>query len=206
MNGGVNLAIIAMATILSISFVSWLTKDAVTEGRQRWIEQSLNEVIPAALYDNKMVQQQFTVQNVALGAKKPMPVYPIIKDDVWEGAAITAIAPNGYSGEIKLLIAIDTTHSLLGVRVLEHRETPGLGDDIERDKSNWITQFDNASLAKYTEPLWRVKKEGGVFDQFTGATITPSAVVRSVHRVLTWHQDKGLIQLQQRFEEHQHDQ
>lgn len=201
MNGGVSLCVAALVTVLSVSFVSWLTKDAVTAGKQRWIEQSLAEIVPSELHDEQMVQRLFNFEHQALGTTKSLPVYPFVKDDVWNGAAITAIAPDGYTGEIKMLIAIRTDHSLLGVRVLEHRETPGLGDDIEREKSNWILQFDNASLVKLAEPLWTVKKNGGAFDQFTGATITPSAVVHTVHRVLAWHQNGGLIELQQRFKE-----
>ena len=203
MNGGINLTVIALATVLSISFVSWLTKDRIAQSNQRWIEKSLVELVPAQLHDEQMIQKRFNFQHPALGIDSPLPVYPIVTGDTWNGAAITAIAPNGYTGQIKLLIAIRSDHSLLGVRVLEHRETPGLGDDIERDKSDWITQFDNASFKKYSAPLWAVKKNGGVFDQFTGATVTPSAVVHAVKQVLTWHQDNGLRLLQQRFDEPQ---
>ena len=202
MKGGIRLAIAALLTVISLSAVSWFTKDAITVGKQRWIEQSLEELVPVDLFDEQMIDSFFNFQNDALGSVKPLPVYPIVKGDVWNGAAITAIAPDGYTGTIKLLIAIRDDHSLFGVRVLEHRETPGLGDDIERKKSNWITQFDNTSFATIAKPFWTVKKNGGYFDQFTGATITPSAVVHTVKRVMAWHQVTGLNQLQQRFKEH----
>lgn len=203
MNGGISLSVVALVTVISISFVSWLTEDAVTVGKQRWIEQSLKEIVPSELHDEQMVKKFFNFQHQALGSTTPLPIYPIIKDNVWNGAAITAIAPDGYTGEIKMLIAVRTDHSLLGVRILEHQETPGLGDDIERDKSEWITQFDDASLENITAPLWTVKKYGGAFDQFTGATITPSAVVHTIHRVLTWHRSDGLNELQQHFKDTQ---
>lgn len=201
MKGGLSLTVTAIVIILGISFVSWLTKDAITIGKQRWIQQSLKEIVPNELHDEQSVQQTFNYQHKALGTTTALPVYPITKDGNWNGAAITAIATDGYTGDIKLLIAIGADNVLLGVRVLEHRETPGLGDDIDRTKSEWITQFDNASLATIASPLWTVKKNGGAFDQFTGATITPSAVVRAVHRVLSWYQKIGNTDLQKRYQE-----
>jgi electron transport complex protein RnfG len=98
------------------------------------------------------------------------------------------IAPNGYSGKIKLLVAINPQGSLLGVRVLSHKETAGLGDAIEKNKSDWIDSFNHRSLINTPERAWQVKRDGGDFDQFTGATITPRAVVKAVHNSLLYYQ------------------
>jgi electron transport complex protein RnfG len=97
-------------------------------------------------------------------------------------------APDGYSGSIKLLVAILENGTIAGVRVLNHRETPGLGDYIETNKSSWIHGFIGRSLGNPEPKLWQVKRDGGVYDQFTGATITPRAVVRAVARSLEYFQ------------------
>jgi electron transport complex protein RnfG len=99
---------------------------------------------------------------------------------------IEAIAHDGYSGDIKLLIAIKANGSISGVRVLAHKETPGLGDYIDIAKDNWIKLFDNESLLKTAESQWKVKKDGGAFDYMAGATITPRAVVKAVHKALQY--------------------
>ena len=99
---------------------------------------------------------------------------------------LTPVAPDGYSGEIRLLVGIRYDGSLSGVRVLEHHETPGLGDAIEEGRSDWITRFTGLSLSNPAAPGWTVKRDGGHFDQFTGATITPRAVVKAVHRCLIY--------------------
>ena len=104
---------------------------------------------------------------------------------------LEAIAPDGYSGKIDLLIAIQTNGELAGVRVVAHNETPGLGDYIDIAKSDWIKQFDHASLAKYDAQAWQVKKDGGRFDYMSGATITPRAVVKAVHKALRYYEQHG---------------
>ena len=95
-------------------------------------------------------------------------------------------ASGGYNGDIRLLIGIDTDGRVLGVRVISHRETPGLGDPIELEKSDWILGFNQKSLRQPEPPGWAVKKDGGQFDQFTGATISPRAVVKAVHNTLKY--------------------
>jgi electron transport complex protein RnfG len=99
---------------------------------------------------------------------------------------LEATAPDGYSGDIKLLIAISQDGSLAGVRVLAHKETPGLGDYIDIAHNDWIKHFDNQSLAKTPDEKWKVKKDGGYFDYMAGATITPRAVVKAVHKALQY--------------------
>lgn len=106
---------------------------------------------------------------------------------------LSPVAPDGYNGAIKLLVAVRTDGSLAGVRVVSHRETPGLGDPIDTDKSDWIFAFDGRSLDNPSEARWKVKRDGGDFDQFTGATITPRAVVKAVYQTLIFferHKDR----------------
>ena len=111
-------------------------------------------------------------------------VYRARKDGAPVAAVFTSIAPNGYSGTIKLLVGVYYDGSLAGVRVINHKETPGLGDKINEKKTNWILKFKGLSLTNPVESQWAVKKDGGEFDQFTGATITPRAVVTAVKKSL----------------------
>ena len=99
---------------------------------------------------------------------------------------LALIAPDGYGGPIKLLVGINADGSLAGVRVVNHHETPGLGDAIDTRRSNWILGFTGRSLGDPSPAQWAVRKDGGVFDQFTGATITPRAVVKAVKRALVY--------------------
>ena len=110
--------------------------------------------------------------------------------------AITSTAPDGYNGNIELIIAVNIDGSISGVRVLKHQETPGLGDKIERRKSAWITSFNDKTLLSEKDSRWAVAKDGGMFDQFTGATITPRAVVKAVKKAalyLTTNQEAILM-------------
>jgi electron transport complex protein RnfG len=101
------------------------------------------------------------------------------------------VVPNGYSGPIKLLVAVRTDGTLGGVRVVAHKETPGLGDKVEESRSDWILSFNDKSLSKPALAGWKVKKDGGQFDQFTGATITPRAIVSGVKNTLLYFQEHG---------------
>ena len=124
--------------------------------------------------------------NDLLGNKQPTIANRARINNEPAAVIIEAIAHDGYSGDIKLLIAIKADGSISGVRVLAHKETPGLGDYIDIAKDNWIKLFDNESLLKTSEPQWKVKKDGGEFDYLAGATITPRAVVKAVHKALQY--------------------
>jgi electron transport complex protein RnfG len=102
---------------------------------------------------------------------------------------LEAAAADGYSGEIKLLVGILADGRLGGVRVIAHKETPGLGDYIDIARSEWIRQFDGKALDDPPADGWKVRKDGGRFDYMAGATITPRAIVRAVRRVLEYHAD-----------------
>ena len=106
---------------------------------------------------------------------------------------MSSIAPNGYNGPIHLLVGIKADGTLAGVRVVKHRETPGLGDVVEISRSDWILGFNDRSLSKPDEKGWKVKRDGGIFDQFTGATITPRAVVKAVHNALLYFEKNQVI-------------
>lgn len=141
---------------------------------------SLGQVIPDSIHDNNLVEDAITMKNER---DKEITVYRATKEGKVTGLAYE-IFGTGYAGQIKLMLGIDAQGKILGVRVLAHKETPGLGDKIEVKKGNWILRFDGLSLDNPLPEKWKVKKDGGQFDQFAGATITPRGVVDAIHKGL----------------------
>lgn len=160
-----------------LSFGDVKTHDAIATRLEEDLKASLEQVIPPQYYDNDLLKNTLLLDSETL-------VYVAKKDGKVSAVAFMVTSNNGYSGAIKSLIGIDKQGQLLGVRVLSHAETPGLGDKIEHAKSDWILSFNGHSLTDLTAVQWKVKKDGGVFDQFSGATITPRAVVGSVYQGL----------------------
>ena len=172
-----------------VALVFDTTKEPIAESERAYMLRSLNAVINKDLYDNDIFTDYIeVVSNDFLGTDKPIPVFRARKNDQPVAVAITPIARQGYVGPIKLLVGIDVNGTVIGVRVLSHRETPGLGDAIEDKRSDWILGFDGRSLSNPESKNWRVRRDGGVFDQFTGATVTPRAVVRAVHDALKFYE------------------
>ena len=176
---------LAASTALSISY--FITKSPIDESDAKAKRIFLNQVIPADLYDNNLVKDTISIEpSPMLGNKKNIDVYRAKKKNQVLAVIIESVAPDGYSGEIKTLVGIDKEDKILGVRVIAHKETPGLGDYIEIDKSQWIKNFDLKSLDKISEKQWAVKKDGGDFDYVSGATITPRAVIKSTYKCLLY--------------------
>ena len=147
----------------------------------------LNQVLPATLYDNDLLSSRQTLSpDPRLGTQQPSALWVARRGNQVTAIALEAIAPDGYSGNIHLLIGIDMQGMIIGVRVTSHRETPGLGDYIDRQKSAWIEQFNGKSLTLPASKLWKVNKDGGAFDARAGATITPRAVVKAVGSALDY--------------------
>lgn len=179
----------AVGTAL-LAFVFDLTEDRIIEQQRRAVLRAVNQVMPNELYDNDPFVDQIVLTDVPeLGGKGPFRVFRGRSNGQPVALAIETIAPDGYSGNIAMMIGVSTNGEISGVRVTNHRETPGLGDRIDRNKSDWITSFDGLSLSNTNESAWAVTRDGGQFDQFTGATITPRAVVQAVHRTLQWVND-----------------
>jgi len=121
-----------------------------------------------------------------LGSHKDQRAFVALKQGQPIAIALETIAPNGYNGNIHLLVGLHADGTVSGVRTLAHQETPGLGDKVEIIKDNWILSFSGKSLDSHTDQRWQVKKDGGQFDQFTGATITPRAVVQAVKNTIIY--------------------
>ena len=144
---------------------------------------SLGQVIPDSIHDNNIVKDSITMKN---DRDKEITVYRATKDGKVTGLAYE-IYGSGYAGEIKLMLGVDAQGKVLGVRVLAHKETPGLGDKIDTKKTDWILHFTDLSLGNPPIEKWKVKKDGGQFDQFAGATITPRGVVRAIKEGLEFY-------------------
>ena len=149
--------------------------------------QMLTEVIPPAMHNNDLLDDAIELPALA-EATGSGTIYIAKQDDNIVGYAFTA-ASEGYSGVINMIMGLDSQGNILGVRVVSHNETPGLGDKIELAKDDWILSFNQLSLANTARNQWAVKKDGGQFDQFTGATITPRAVVRGILQGLDFFAD-----------------
>ena len=164
------------------------TRDRIAANERATLLRKLHQLIPPEAHDNILLEDIITVRDKSmLGTSREVTVYRARKAGQPVALVITPVAPNGYSGTIKLLVGIRVDGTLSGVRVVAHRETPGLGDAIDETRSDWIHQFDNKSLDNPTTDRWKVRKDGGDFDQLTGATITPRAIVKAVRQTLLYY-------------------
>jgi len=173
-----------------------ITKAPIAASEAKEKMKSFAEVLPANLYDNEMIKDFVVVPaGGELNNRNATNIYIARLAGQASAVILESTARDGYSGDIKLLIAIHKDGNLAGVRVIAHKETPGLGDYIELAKDKWIKLFDDESLSKTTDSQWKVKKDGGKFDYMAGATITPRAVVKAVHNALTFFEKNKAILL-----------
>lgn len=174
-----------------VAFTYQSTAERIADNERRMLLKKLNKLVPPESINNDIVNDTVIVSDrLRLGADETL-VYLGRKDGAPVAAVFVAIAPEGYTGTIKMLVAVNIDGTLGGVRVVSHRETPGLGDKVEEEKSDWILSFSGKSLINPAEKLWKVKRDGGAFDQFTGATITPRTIVKAVKNTLLYYQQHG---------------
>jgi electron transport complex protein RnfG len=182
---GLILAVFAIVATGLIALTYFGTKDQIALQQQQKLLSILNAVIDESSYDNAIqLDCALVTSSELLGSDEPQHIYRATKQGQAVAAAIETTAPDGYSGKIQLVVGITSSQAgsakVAGVRVLEHKETPGLGDKIDLRISNWVLDFNNQIYNADIATNWAVKKDGGQFDQFTGATITPRAVVNAV--------------------------
>lgn len=183
---GAMLAAFAVVTTGLIAVTFFGTQSRIQHQQQQRLLSVLNEVVPASLYNNTLYEDCTLVTASAFGNDNPHRVYRARLDGEPVALALETTAPNGYSGNIELVVGVSQVMQVLGVRAVEHKETPGLGDKIELTVSDWITRFSGKTYDSHQADSWKVKKDGGQFDQFTGATITPRAVVGAVAKTLAF--------------------
>jgi electron transport complex protein RnfG len=188
------LGLFAIGTVGSVALLQQGTATRIAAAEREAQVRALAEILPAGSYDNHLLNNRIELNAPELGHRSPQSAYLALKGGEPSALILPVTAPDGYSGAIHLLVGIFADGRLAGVRVLGHRETPGLGDKIELAKSDWIRSFEGKSLSDPNEDGWAVKKDRGDFDQFAGATITPRAVVKAVHGALRYF-DKHRAQL-----------
>jgi len=185
----INAIILGIFAIIGTAIVAFIydsTKQRVIDNKRAHTLKQLHQLILPEMHDNDLDTDIIVVKHKLLGSDKSLKAYRARKKNKPVAAIIECIAPDGYSGKIKLLVAIDSNGTLAGVRVTEHLETPGLGDAIEAHKSDWIHHFKDKSLNKPKRKDWKVKRDGGKFDQITSATITSRAVVKATYNTLEY--------------------
>lgn len=187
----IGLGLFAMVTAGLIALTQSATSDRIAEQQRQAQASALWEIMPRADHDNDLLDDTFPLpDDPRLGHRGgPALGWRARQDGEVQGVILPVITPEGYSGNIHLLVGIDRQGEILGVRVTRHQETPGLGDGIEIRKSDWITGFNGRSRSNTPAEDFRVKPDGGVFDAFSGATITPRAVVNAVRETLAVFQE-----------------
>jgi len=188
---GLSLAFFAFVSVLFVSVTDKLTHDKIIENQRQFLLNALNQVVPARRYDNDLIKSKTILSTKQTGFARDTNVYFARKNNKPVAAIFEVTTLQGYGGAIKILVGINATKppSIAGVRVIQHTETPGLGDRMEIKKSDWVLSFNGKSIGKPDISRWYVKKDGGDFEQFTGATITPRAIVNSVRSTLLYAQD-----------------
>lgn len=197
---GLSLAIFAFISVFFVAITDKLTADKIAENQAAMLLKALNEIAPKASYDNDLIASRMVINKTNKTESNSnffnnTPVYLATKSGKPATAIFEVTTNKGYSGAITLLVGVSASQkTITGVRVVKHKETPGLGDKMEipktpPNKTPWVLDFNDKSLSNPELPRWNVKKDGGEFDQFTGATITPRAIVNAVKSTLLYAQD-----------------
>jgi electron transport complex protein RnfG len=188
-SSGIVLAVVAAICTALVTVTQRLTAPRIADNQKAYLEQSLRPALAGVFYDNDLSESTLVLPPPhGLPGNETAVVYRLFSEERPVAAVFVVSARGGYSGPIRLLIAIEYSGTLTGVQVLEHNETPGLGDLIEPSRSNWLRQFEHASLENPPRERWTIRRDGGAFDQLTGASITPRAVVRAVKETLIYYE------------------
>jgi len=185
--GGVILAALAALCTALVAVTYRYTAPLIRANDQAYLEESLKPVLGGIKYESELSKSVLTMPAPHdLPGNEPAIVYRVYADGTPAAALFVVSARDGFTGPIKLLIGVRVDGSITAVRILQHKETPGLGDMIESSKSDWLQQFGAASLESPDRDSWAIKRDGGAFDQLTGASITPRAVIKAVKETLLY--------------------
>lgn len=193
---GMILGVFAILGSALISAAHWSTAARIAEVERQMLLDNIFKLVPKNLVDNDLLSDKIEIVDPAL-SKEPIVVYRAKHLGQDTALVLSPVDAPGYAGPIRLIIAIMADGSLGGVRVVAHKETPGLGDKIEEKRTDWILGFSGKSLSSPSADQWKVKRDGGQFDQFTGATITPRSIVTKVRETLEYfgkHKDQLFAQ------------
>lgn len=199
-NNSVLLGVFALVTAGVLATTKFATNDRITASERAAAQKALLQIVPLNRHSNDMLVDTYPIAEKywqELGLKKGGNINIARDEDEIVAAIIPAVARDGYSGNIGMMVGVNIDGTLAGVRIITHKETPGLGDKVDLKKSDWVLSFNGKSLLYPQPDQWAVKKDGGEFDAFTGATITPRAVVGAVKRTLGFFEKIKPILLQQ---------
>lgn len=195
----VGLGLFALVTAGAIAVTQMLTAERIEHNILQAQAKALNELIPVGSYDNELMSDTVALNQFDSSLLGPVKASDVIYVARQQGQVSTllmpVVAPDGYTQEIRMLVAINANGEITGVRITEHRETPGLGDKIDLKRDPWVLSFNGKQLTNPDQKGWAVKKDGGEFDQFTGATITPRAVVKAVKNALVFFEKNKAVLL-----------
>ena len=185
------LSAFSVAGVALVAVTHQVMDGRIAENERLAMQCKIESIIPSGQFDNDPLEDLIQVSARPLLGAESTRVYRVRKGDEPVAVILDPVVPDGYAGPIKLLVSVLRDGTVGGVRVLLHHETPGLGDKIEERKSDWVLGFDGKSLSDPTIEGWAVKRDGGEFDQFTGATITPRAIVNAVKNTLIYVRQQG---------------
>ncbi|GIX33261.1 MAG: electron transport complex subunit G [Lysobacterales bacterium] len=188
---GLRLGLLAGTAVALLAAIHALTRERIAESQRRLERQALAEVLPPGRHDHDPLADVIEICDEAQLGPGRHRLYRLRRLGQPSALVVHAVAPDGYSGPIALMVGVDVAGKVLGVRVTEHRETPGLGDAIEAAKNPWIRQFEGRSLGDPPAERWRVGRRGGDFDALLGATVSSQAVTEAVRRVLELIEREG---------------
>jgi electron transport complex protein RnfG len=189
--GAIAIVLIAVAAAIGLSLLDRRTEARIQRNAQEWIQVRLDSLVPRTMHDNDLLEDTVVARSPdLLGIERGVTIYRARKAGEPVAAVLYTIAPDGYRGPIEMLVAIAADGRLIGVQVVRHRETPGLGDAFENRNADWLPKFRGKSLENPPQQRWAVRADGGDFDAFTGATITPRAIVKAVRRALEFYRAK----------------
>jgi electron transport complex protein RnfG len=183
------LIVFALLCLGVLTLIAQLTAARIARNERAWFAAQINTLVPAALHDNDLLSDKTWVRAPeALGTRNPVAVFRARLKGTPTALIINSVAPDGYGGPIELLVAVTYAGEVLGVHVMAHHETPGMGDEFAQTGSTWLAAFRGHTVNNPELRGWNVRKDGGQFEQFTSATISPRAIIQAVHRTLDYYQ------------------
>jgi electron transport complex protein RnfG len=194
LKSGVTLAAIGAVCAALVAITYSLTSERIAANEQAWLEKSLEPALAGLTFEGSVSESMLVLSTPHdLPGPDDVIIYRVYADEHPVAALFAVTARDGYAGAIRVLIGIEYDGTITGIRILEHRETPGLGDKIVSSRSDWVYQFDGRSLGDPRLEEWAIKRDGGEFDQLTGASVTPRAVIKVAKETLIYfaaHRDE----------------
>lgn len=187
---GLTLAVIAAICTALVALTFQATKDRIAANEKALLEQSLQPALAGTFYDSGVSESRLVLTPPhGLPGNDPAVIYRVFAEGAPVAALFAVTARDGFSGPIRILVGINVDGTVTGVRILQHRETPGLGDKIESARSDWVFQFDGRSMGDPVAMGWAIEIDGGEFDQLTGASVTPRAIIKAIRDTLIYFED-----------------